>query len=142
MKRLSNADKQTLQGVITSYSIHYTKLYENNIENFKHYKNVYQSLDIDYAIVHSTDGYDEISLTADTKFASKKTDCFFTHNDFGMDKIDSTKLYGGDTVEDAAKIFMNILTGKGTKEQTNVVIANAVITSYSIHYTKLYDTLF
>ncbi len=105
----------------------YQVLGVNNIENFKHYKNVYQTLDIDYAIVHSTDGYDEISLTADTKFASKSTDCFLSHADFGMDKVETNKLFGGDSVEEAAKIFMNVLTGNGTKEQTNVVIANAAV---------------
>ncbi len=105
----------------------YQVLGVNNSENFNHYKNVYETLDVDYAIVHSTDGYDEISLTADTRFATKEKDELLSQAEFGMEKVDQQKLYGGDSVEDAAKIFMNVLKGNGTAEQTNVVLANAAV---------------
>jgi anthranilate phosphoribosyltransferase len=99
----------------------------NNEENFNHYKSVYETLDVNYAIVNSMDGYDEISLTANTRIASKNKDFALSPNDFGMEKIQPEKLFGGDSMEDAAKIFMDILKGKGTTEQNNAVIANSAL---------------
>jgi anthranilate phosphoribosyltransferase len=105
----------------------YQVLGVNNQENFEHYKNVYETLDVEFAIVNSLDGYDEISLTADTRFASNKRETYLSPEDFGMQKLSHEKLFGGESVEDAAKIFIDILKGKGTPEQNNVVIANAAL---------------
>lgn len=99
----------------------------NNSENFNHYKNVYNTLDINFAIVNSLDGYDEISLTDDSKVALNKKEIIVSPADFGMQKIQAEKLYGGNTIEEAAKIFTSILEGKGTPEQNNVVLANAAL---------------
>ena len=82
---------------------------------------------MNYAIVNSMDGYDEISLTANTRIASKHKDFALSPNDFGMEKIQPEKLFGGETMDDAAKIFMDILNGKGTTEQNNAVIANSAL---------------
>ncbi|MCY1718923.1 anthranilate phosphoribosyltransferase [Prolixibacteraceae bacterium Z1-6] len=113
--------------MINPSSPKYQLLGVNNNENFDHYKNVYKTLNINFAIVNSVDGYDEISLTADTHFASKQKETNISPADFGMEKINPEKLYGGDSVEDAAKIFIDILEGKGTPEQNNVVLANAAV---------------
>jgi len=99
----------------------------NNEMNFNHYKNVYNTLNINFMIVNSTDGYDEVSLTADTHFASKNKESHLSPADFGFEKIQPEKLYGGNSVEDAAKIFISILEGNGTEEQNNVVLANAAL---------------
>lgn len=99
----------------------------NNKENFVHYKNVYETLDINFAIVNSVDGYDEISLTADTHVARNGQEEFLSPDEFGMQKIEPVKLFGGETVKEASKIFTEILRGKGTIEQNNVVIANAAL---------------
>ena len=99
----------------------------NNSENFEHYKNVYNTLDVNFAIVNSVDGYDEISLTADTHFATKSEDKLVSPAEFGLAQIDPEKLFGGESVEDAAKIFIDVLKGNGTTEQTNVVLANAAV---------------
>lgn len=113
--------------MINPSSPKYQILGVNNEENFNHYKNVYETLDVNYAIVNSIDGYDEISLTANTHVASNDKDFMLTPSDFGMDKIQPEKLYGGDSIEDAAKIFMDILEGNGTIEQNNAVLANAAL---------------
>ncbi len=105
----------------------YQVLGVNNSENFNHYKNVYETLDVNYAVVNSLDGYDEISLTADTLISSNNNEYLLSPADFGMKKIEPEKLFGGETVEDAARLFLNILEGKGTTEQNNVVIANAAL---------------
>ena len=99
----------------------------NNLENFNHYKNVYETLNVNYAIVNSFDGYDEISLTSETRIATNHKEYVLSPSDFGMKKIQPEKLFGGNTVEEAVKIFVNILEGKGTDEQNNAVIANAAL---------------
>ncbi len=99
----------------------------NNRENFNHYKNVYETLDVNYAIVNSTDGYDEISLTDDTLMATNHREIRIAPADFGFEKIHPEKIFGGNTVEEAARIFVSILEGNGSPEQNNVVTANAAI---------------
>jgi anthranilate phosphoribosyltransferase len=105
----------------------YQVLGVNNDENFNHYKNVYNSLDVNFMIVNSNDGYDEVSLTSDTHFAKSNQEGLISPDDFGFEKIAPEKLFGGNSVEEAAKIFLNILEGKGTTEQANVVVANAAL---------------
>ncbi len=99
----------------------------NNTENFNQYKNVYKKSNISFAIINSIDGYDEVSLTADIHFADNNREIDLSPADFGFDKIEPKKLFGGESVKDAAKIFIDILEGKGTPEQNNVVLANAAL---------------
>lgn len=113
--------------MINPSSPKYQVLGVNNLENFNHYKNVYETLKVNYAIVNSLDGYDEISLTSEARIATNQNEYVLSPLDFGMKKIQPEKLYGGNSVEEAAKIFVDILEGKGTEEQNNVVIANAAI---------------
>lgn len=113
--------------MINPSSPKYQVLGVNNRENFDLYKNIYQYLDVKYAIINSIDGYDEISLTADILVAQNKNEILFTPADFGMEKINPETIFGGNSIEEAATIFVNILNGKGTKEQNNVVIANAAV---------------
>jgi anthranilate phosphoribosyltransferase len=107
----------------------------NNLENFNHYKNVYETLDVNYAVINSFDGYDEISLTSETRIATNHKEIVISPSDFGMPTIQPEKLYGGNTVEEAAKIFVSILEGKGTEEQNNVVTANTAI-GLKIYYSE------
>lgn len=108
----------------------------NNRENFNHYKNVYETLDVRYAIVNSTDGYDEISLTADTLIARNKSEILLSPGDFGMEKVNPEAIFGGKSMDEAAAIFMNILNGKGSAEQNNVVTANAAVGLQLFHPEK------
>jgi anthranilate phosphoribosyltransferase len=43
----------------------------------------------------------------------------------GLQKLDARNIVGGETVEESAKIFENILRGEGTISQNSVVIANS-----------------
>ncbi len=114
----------------------YQLLGVNNSENFNHYKNVYETLDVNFAIVNSLDGYDEVSLTTDTHFASNSVEKNISPAEFGMEKILPEKLFGGNSVEAAAKIFVTILEGEGTSEQNNVVLANAALGLNVVHPEK------
>jgi anthranilate phosphoribosyltransferase len=108
----------------------------NNNDNFEHYRNVYETLDVNFTVINSNDGYDEVSLTDSTRFARKETEGYLAPADFGFEKIQPETIYGGDSIEEAARIFMDILKGKGTQEQNNVVIANAAVGLNLVHPEK------
>ncbi len=89
------------------------------------YHQVFQDSGQNYTIVHSLDGYDEISLTGDARFVTNKTEDNLSPADFGFAQLSQEELYGGSTVEEAARIFKSVLEGTATSAQQNVVIANA-----------------
>ena len=96
-----------------------------NLELQRLYGYLYQQTDKNYAIVHALDGYDEISLTGKAKVISNQSETMFSPEDLGVSQIKQEAIFGGSTVEDAAKIFMNVIQGNGTEAQSNVVCANA-----------------
>jgi anthranilate phosphoribosyltransferase len=93
----------------------------------KLYKEVLKSGHVNFSIVHALDGYDEISLTGDTKIFTKKNAQIHEPKSFGFKPVKQEELHGGKTIASNAKIFMDILKGKGTPAQNNVVIANAAL---------------
>src|SRR5690606_23198697 len=96
-----------------------------NLELLRLYGYLYQNTNTKYSIVHALDGYDEISLTGKTKVISNDSETLFSPEDLRIPTIKQEAIYGGNTVEDAAKIFMSVIQGKGTEAQNNVVCANA-----------------
>ncbi len=91
----------------------------------KLYAEVYQLTDIRHSIVYSVEGYDEISLTGDFKVAGHGKENIYSPEKIGLSRVQATDLHGGNTIAEAAQIFLSILEGKGTKAQNNVVIANS-----------------
>ncbi|MGB5377482.1 anthranilate phosphoribosyltransferase [Muriicola sp.] len=98
-----------------------------NLELARMYGYLYQNTDKKYTILHALDGYDEISLTGRTKTISNATETMLVPEDFGVKAISAEAITGGNTIEASAQIFMDILQGKGTEAQNNVVCANAGI---------------
>ncbi|MEY4332544.1 MAG: anthranilate phosphoribosyltransferase [Bacteroidota bacterium] len=98
-----------------------------NLEMARIYNYVLQSLNKDFTLIHSMDGYDEISLTADTKVVTNKGEFIKSPIELANLKVSQAALHGGDTVDAAAAIFKNILEGKGTEAQNAVVLANAAM---------------
>lgn len=96
-----------------------------DLEMARIYGYLYQKSEKNYAVLHAIDGYDEISLTGPTKIISKNSEGFINAKNFGVNKIQESEIYGGKTVKESAEIFQNILNGKGTEAQNNVVCANA-----------------
>ena len=89
------------------------------------YGYIYQQSNKDFTILHSLDGYDEISLTGPFKTITNKSENIYNPEDLGLKKVNSSDIAGGQTVKDSAKIFKIILEGKGTKAQQSVVETNA-----------------
>ncbi|MEN9326600.1 MAG: anthranilate phosphoribosyltransferase [Bacteroidota bacterium] len=98
-----------------------------SLELARLYGYLYQQSKKKFVIVHSLDGYDEISLTSATKIITNNTEKLIEPSDLSFKKLKQTDLAGGKTVKEAAKIFECILKGEGTTEQNNVVIANAAM---------------
>ncbi|SDL56254.1 anthranilate phosphoribosyltransferase [Salinimicrobium catena] len=98
-----------------------------NLELARMYGYLYQKTDKEFTILHSLDGYDEISLTGNTKFISNSSEGVLKPEDLGVKQISAEDISGGSTVKSAATVFMNVLEGKGTEAQNNVVCANAGI---------------
>ncbi len=96
-----------------------------NLEVARLYNYIYQKTDKNYAIIYSIDGYDEISLTGDFKYMSRFNEAVVSPGSLGFDIVKPGELFGGDTVEEAAKIFMNVLENQCNKAQKNVVIVNS-----------------
>ncbi len=96
-----------------------------NLELARMYGYLYQKTDKNFTVLHALDGYDEISLTGNTKTISNNTESMLTPEDFGVQTLKQEEIYGGDTIEESATIFMNVLSGKGSEAQNNVVCANA-----------------
>jgi anthranilate phosphoribosyltransferase len=80
-----------------------------------------------FTIIHGLDGYDEISLTGDTKVITKNGEKIFSAEELGKRTVSPSDIHGGHSVEDAAKIFLKILKGEGSWAQNAVVMANAAM---------------
>lgn len=96
-----------------------------SLELARMYAYLYQNTETNFTILHSLDGYDEISLTGNTKLISKNLEQIIKPEDFNVSKLNQIEIQGGTTIEKSAEIFLNILKGNGTEAQNNVVCANA-----------------
>ena len=96
-----------------------------NLELARLYSYLFQKTNKNYAIIHSLDGYDEISLTGNVKIITRNEENIFSPQDLSLQKLNSKSINGGETIKESAKIFMNILQNKGTKSQNQVIFANA-----------------
>ncbi|WP_405247269.1 MULTISPECIES: anthranilate phosphoribosyltransferase [unclassified Cellulophaga] len=96
-----------------------------NLELARMYGYLYQNTDKNFTVLHALDGYDEISLTGNTKTISNTTESMLKPSDFGVRAVTMQEIAGGESIEASAQIFLNILQGKGTEAQINVVCANA-----------------
>ncbi len=96
-----------------------------SLELARLYGYLYQNTDKNFSIVHSLDGYDEISLTSDFKLISNKTEELISPEQLGFKALSQNQLHGGETIQDAADIFTSILNGKGTEAQNQAILSNA-----------------
>ncbi len=96
-----------------------------NLELCRLYEYIFQQTQRQFSIVYALDGYDEISLTGDFKLRNNSGEHTFSPTEIGKPKLTPNDLRGGDTVEAAAKIFVDVLQGKGTAAQVDVITANA-----------------
>ena len=104
-----------------------------SLELARQYAYLYQNTKKDFVILHDLQGYDEISLTGPFKMYTNSGEKIIEPSDLDLPQVEAIELKGGDTVEESAKIFLDILEGKGTDAQNSVVIANAGMALYAGH---------
>lgn len=108
-----------------------------NLEMARVYNYLLQQTGQAFTIIHSLDGYDEISLTNDTKVITNSGEKIMTPEQLGKRMVTPEDIYGGNTVEEAARIFNKIISGEGTWAQNAVVLANAAM---ALHSTAAYES--
>lgn len=113
-----------------------------NLEMARIYNYVLQSLNKSFTLIHSLEGYDEISLTGDTKIITNQGEKIYTPYQLGKKMVMAEELEGGKTVEASAAIFKSIIEGKGTLSQNAVVLANAAMAMHLTGKYESYDTAF
>lgn len=101
-----------------------------SLELARQYGYLYQQSDKDFVILHSLDGYDEVSLTGAFKYFYNGGERLAQPTDLGLPKVKYEEIKGGATVEESARIFMDVLENKGTVAQQSAVVANAAMALY------------
>lgn len=110
-----------------------------NLEMARIYNYLLQQTAKSFTIIHGLDGYDEISLTNDTKVITNKGEKIYNPEELGRRSVSAEDISGGDSVEAAAKIFLKILKGEGTWAQNAVVLANAAMALQCMGKYKNYE---
>lgn len=113
-----------------------------NLEVARLYNYLLQETSQNYGIVHSLDGYDEISLTSGFKLFTKENEQLITPEDLGLRRLQQNEIFGGDTVAASADIFVSILNGTGTEAQNNTVLTNAAFALKTLDNNKAFETAF
>ena len=108
-----------------------------NLEMARIYNYLLQQTGTPFTIIHGLDGYDEISLTNDTKLITRDGEKILSAEQLGKRMVSPEDIQGGNTVEGAAKIFLKILKGEGNWAQNAVVISNAAV---ALHCTTEFPT--
>jgi len=103
-----------------------------NMEIARLYGYLMQQSSRNYKVVHSFDGYDEISLTSKFNIISNKGTQIFTPEEINCKRLAQSDIFGGDSVESSAKIFKDIIQGNGTEAQNSVVLANTTFAIQTI----------
>ena len=98
-----------------------------NLEMARVYNYMLQQTGKNFTIIHSLDGYDEISLTGDTKVITNAGEKIMSADSLGKRTVTAMDIHGGNSVEEAAKIFATVLKGEGSWAQNAVVLANAAM---------------
>ncbi len=98
-----------------------------SLELARLYAYLYQQTDKQFMVLHSLDGYDEVSLTGPFKAITNRTETLLNPTDLGFERLSAEALSGGETTDDSARIFLNVLNNEATPAQTQAVLANAAM---------------
>ena len=113
-----------------------------NLEMARIYNYLLQESGKPFTIIHSLDGYDEISLTNETKVITREGERIWSPEEIGKRTVSPSDIEGGHTVEESAAIFKRIIRGEGTWAQHAVVLANAAMAIYSTGSCASYDAAY
>jgi anthranilate phosphoribosyltransferase len=89
-----------------------------------------------FTVIHSLDGYDEVSLTSPVKLFNNSGETLIDFSEHGLKRVSSSGIAGGKTIEESAKIFVSVLENKAAPEQHLVVLANSALAINCIDPSK------
>lgn len=112
-----------------------------SLELARMYAYLYQNTTTNFAIIYDLEGFDEVSLTGNVKLISNTSEKMLKPEDFQTRSVTLHQIKGGETVKEAANIFMNILAGNGSLMQNEVVLANAALAIGLIKKTSIEESL-
>ena len=112
-----------------------------SLELARMYAYLYQNTTTNYSILHGLSGFDEVSLTDEVKIISNTSEQILKPIDLKLPECKLETIKGGTTVDEAAKIFYDVISGKGTTAQNNVVCANAAIAIQTIEKSSYEEAL-
>jgi anthranilate phosphoribosyltransferase len=98
-----------------------------NLELARLYSYLFQQTKTEFMVVHALDGYDEVSLTGKFKILTRNHEQIISPAHLHLQTFERSELSGGNSVEDAAKIFVSVLENRATRAQKEVTIANAAM---------------
>ncbi|UPQ79036.1 anthranilate phosphoribosyltransferase [Flavobacterium azooxidireducens] len=98
-----------------------------SLELARMYAYLYQNTTTNFSILYDLEGFDEVSLTGNVKIISNSSEKILKPEDFNTKSVTLHQIKGGESVEEAAKIFLTILSGNGTQMQNDVVFSNAAL---------------
>lgn len=107
-----------------------------NLNLARLYGYLHEELDKKYSIIHSLDGYDEISLTGKAKIITNRGEKVVDSDYFGLPQHTPRDIWGGNDIESAAAIFVNLLKNEATTPQKNTVLANSALAIHCFDQNK------
>ena len=110
-----------------------------SLELARLYNYLYQQSSMEYMIIFSLDGYDEVSLTSDFKYILNGVDHIVSPEMMNYKRAKQSELSGGRSVPEAADLFIKILKGEGTVTQNNVVTINAQMALKCYYPSKSFE---
>jgi anthranilate phosphoribosyltransferase len=96
-----------------------------SLELARLYNYLYQQSKMNYMIIFSMDGYDEVSLTSEFKYILNGVEQISSPEAMEYKRTQPSDLSGGRSIPEAADLFIKILKGEGTESQKNVLTINA-----------------
>lgn len=115
-----------------TYSLELARIYQHVLKNQRS----------DFRVVYGMDGYDEITLTDNTRSLGKYSDEIINGSSFDTPILKQEELYAGNSTHEAAVILVSILKGEGTKSQNAVVAANVASALQIFHPNEKLKALF
>lgn len=95
-----------------------------SLELARMYQHVLKNQRSGYRVVYGLDGYDELTLTDETRILSEDNDYIRNAKSYQTKAIDPNDLCGGKNIQQAAVIVRDIIRGKGSAAQNDVIAAN------------------
>ncbi len=105
----------------------------NTSETARMFHYLLQDTPLQYKVVHTIDGYDEVSLTAQSRIYSRNREQLLSPEALGFATVSPASLTAGKDVKSAAAVFLDVLQGKATAEQQQVVIANSAMALHCLN---------